>query len=229
MQEQFDKVQKILEEKFYKHKNKYEYLLKGLVYCGHCKARMQYKYRTRTKIRNKVLDNPQKCWYFKCRTIYRFPSICDKGHTIMESTLNEIVLNAVKQKLNTININIATNKITDEYRKNDITYKEMKLLKNNETKIDNEMKKLYRKREDGKISIEDFKLQYYELKSKLKETKKSFEQLQEKNKNKISEENLKKIVRNFKQGKEFTNEILKQLIKRIEVYEDKKVEIEFNF
>lgn len=35
----------------------------------------------------------------------------------MESTLNEIVLNAVKQKLNTINIDIATNKITDEYRK----------------------------------------------------------------------------------------------------------------
>ena len=33
----------------------------------------------------------------------------------------------------------------------------------------------------------------------------------------------------FKQGKEFTNEILKQLINRIEVYEDKRVEIEFNF
>ena len=219
----------MLEEKFYKPKNKYEYLLKGLVYCGHCKARMQYKYRTRTKIRNKALDNPQKCWYFKCRTIYKFPSICDKGHTIMESTLNEIVLNAVKQKLNTININIATNKITDEYRKNDITYKEMKLLKNNEMKIDNEMKKLYSKRVDGKISIEDFKLQYDELKSKLKETKKYLKQLQEKNKSKISEENLKKIILDFKQGKEFTNEILKQLIKRIEVYEDKKVEIEFNF
>ena len=91
------------------------------------------------------------------------------------------------------------------------------------------MKKLYSKRVDGKISIEDFKLQYDELKSKLKETKKSLEQLQEKNKSKISEENLKKIVMDFKQGKEFTNEILKQLINRIEVYEDKKVEIEFNF
>ena len=76
-QEQFDKVQKMLEEKFYKPKNKYEYLLKELVYCGHCKARMQYKYRIRTKIRNKVLTELQKCWYFKCRTIYKFPSICD--------------------------------------------------------------------------------------------------------------------------------------------------------
>ena len=147
----------------------------------------------------------------------------------MEGTLNEIVLNTVKQKLNTINIDIATNKIIDEYRKNDITYKEMKVLKSNETRIDNEMKKLYSKRVDEKISIEDFKSQYDELKSKLKETKKCLEQLQEKNKNKISEENIKKIIMNFKQGKEFTNEILKQLINRIEVYEDKKVEIEFNF
>ena len=105
----------------------------------------------------------------------------------------------------------------------------MKLLENRETKIDNELKKLYSKRVDRKISIEDFKLQYDELKSKLKETKKVLEELQEKNKSKISKENLKKIVRNFKQGKEFTNEILKQLINRIEVYEDKKVEIEFNF
>ena len=82
----------------------------------------------------------------------------------MESTLNEIVLNAVKQKLNTIN---------------------------------NGMKKLYSKRVEGKTSIEDFKLQYDELKSKLKETKKYLEQLQKKNKSKISEKNLKKIVIGF--------------------------------
>ena len=80
-----------------------------------------------------------------------------------------------------------------------------------------------------KISIENFKLQYDELRSKLKETEKISKELQEKNKSKLSKENLKKIIIDFKQGKEFTNEILKQLINRIEVYEDKKVEIEFNF
>lgn len=58
---------------------------------------MQYKYRTRTKIRNKKLENPQKCWYFKCRMIYRFPSICDKGHTIMEKQINEIVIETLKK------------------------------------------------------------------------------------------------------------------------------------
>lgn len=228
-QEKFDKVQHMLEEKFNEPKNKYEYLLKGLVYCGHCKSRMQYKYRTRTKIRNKIFEEPQKYWYYKCRMIYKFPDICNKGHAIMENTLNEIVLKTVKQRLNTINIHIATNKIIDEYKKNDNTYKEMKLLKNNETKIDNEMKKLYSKRVDEKISIEDFKLQYNELKSELKETEKVLKELQEKNTKKLSKENLEKIIIDFKQGKEFTNEILKQLINRIEVYENKKVKIKFNF
>ncbi|MFR6659518.1 MAG: recombinase family protein [Clostridia bacterium] len=85
-QEKFDNVQQMLEEKFNKPQNEYEYLLKGLVYCGHCKSRMQYKYRTRSKIRNKILEEPQKCWYYKCRMIYKFPDICNKGHTIMENT-----------------------------------------------------------------------------------------------------------------------------------------------
>lgn len=228
-QEQFDKVQKMLEHKFYKPKNKYEYLLKGLVHCGHCGARIQYKYRTRTKIRNKILDEPQKCWYFKCRTIYKFPSICDKGHTIMENTLNEIVLTTLRQKLNEINIDIVTNKITNEYRENDNTYRKMKLLQNSKIKMENEMKKLYSKRVDETISVENFKLQYTELKAKLKEVEKFFEEISKKNKSKLSKENLEKIITDFKQGTEFTNEILKQLIKTIKVYENKKIEIEFNF
>ena len=91
------------------------------------------------------------------------------------------------------------------------------------------MKKLYSKRVDETITIENFKIEYDRLKKKLNEIEKQLEELQEKNKNKISEDNLKKITMDFKQGKEFTNEILKQLINRIEVYEDKKVEIEFNF
>ena len=38
-QEDYDLVQKIMEEKFSKPKQKYEYLLRGLVYCGHCKIK----------------------------------------------------------------------------------------------------------------------------------------------------------------------------------------------
>lgn len=69
----------------------------------------------------------------------------------MEKNLNEIVINSVKQKLNMINIDIATNKITDEYKENDSNYKEIKLLQNSKIKMENEMRKLYSKRVDEKI------------------------------------------------------------------------------
>ena len=55
--EDYEKVQNILKEKFIEPKQEYHYLLKGLVYCGHCKSRLQYKYKTRTKIRDKYLEN----------------------------------------------------------------------------------------------------------------------------------------------------------------------------
>ncbi len=93
--EMFERAQELLEENFSKPKQKYEYLLRDLVFCGHCKSRMQYKYRARTKIRANILDNPKKCWYYKCRMIYRFPSICNKGHTISEEKLNSIVLESL--------------------------------------------------------------------------------------------------------------------------------------
>lgn len=227
--ENFKKVQDLLNNNYHKPMVKYKYLLKDLVYCGHCKSRMQYKYRLRTKVHNKVLEEPQKCWYFKCRMLYRFPSICDKGHTINEKDLNEIVLQTIRKRLEKIKIDNATNKIIDEYKKSDARYNLIITLQNSKIKIENNMKKLYSKRVDETITIENFKIEYDRLKKKLNEIEKQLEELQEKNKNKISEDNLKKIAMDFKQGKEFTNEILKQLINRIEVYEDKRVEIEFNF
>ena len=36
---------------------------------------------------------------------------------------------------------------------------------------------------------------------------------------------LKELIIDFKKGKEFTNEIIKELIERIEVYEDMKIDI----
>ena len=46
-QEKFEKVEEIRNKKFSKPKVKYEYLLRDLVYCGHCNAKMQYKIDSR--------------------------------------------------------------------------------------------------------------------------------------------------------------------------------------
>ena len=96
-------------------------------------------------------------------------------------------------------------------------------------KNENEMKSLYSKRVDGDITVDEFKLQYDLLKNKVQEIDKTLCDLKEQNKNNISEERLKDIIINFKAGRKFDNEIMKELISRIDVYENKKIEITFNF
>ncbi len=227
--ETFEEVQKMLEDKFYKPKKKYEYLLKDLVYCGHCKARMQYKSRKRTKAHNKKIKNPKESWYFKCRMIYNFPNICDKGHTITEETLNKIVIKSLNERLEDIKIDNAKNKIIDKYRKSDEKYKELLRNQNLKLKIENDIKKLYNKKIEQSIELEEFKEKYKILKQKEKEILAKIKLLEKKNKNRLSDENLLKIIKNFKTSENLDNKIMKMLIERIEVYEDKTVKIIFNF
>ena len=96
-------------------------------------------------------------------------------------------------------------------------------------KIENDIKNLYNKKLEKNIDINEFKEKYQILKQREKEILAELEILEEINKNRLSDENLVKILKDFKSAKDFDNEIMKKLIKRIEVYEDKTVKIIFNF
>ena len=195
----FYKVQEILENKYYKPKQEYKYLLKELVFCKECGSKMQYKSRARTKVHNKKLENPQKCWYYKCRMVYRFPSICDKGYTITENVLNNIVISALNKKLAVFDFEGKIENIIAEYKKNNENYKMQLKLQNQKLKLENDIRILYNKK------------------------------LEKENKDKISVERLVSILKEFKTAENFDNNIMKQLINRIEIGEDKTVSIIFNF
>ena len=96
-------------------------------------------------------------------------------------------------------------------------------------KIDNNMKILYNDRVEKRISTEKFKIHYNELKEKSKEYENKIEELKKECERNISIKRLSQIIDDFKSGKEFTNEIMKELIEKIKVYEDKKIEIIFKF
>ena len=226
--EDYELVQKMMEEKFSKPKQKYDYLLKGLVYCGHCKSRMQYKYRTRTKVRDKVLENSQKCWYYKCRMLYRFPSICNRGHTIQEKTLNNIVIDNLSKRLSMLKIDECTGKVINEYKTKDANYKLLEQYKKRKKKIESDITVLYNKKLEGIVLAEDFKEQYTILKNETKEIESKILELEQICDVYNIDEKLQGIIIDFKNGKELTNDIMKLLIKRIEVYEDMKINIEYN-
>ena len=226
--EDYNLVQEMLESKATKSKEKYEYLLKGLVYCGHCKSRLQYKYRARTKIRDKVLDEPQKTWYYKCRMLYRFPSICNRGHTIQEKVLNKIVIENLTKRLSKIRIDECTGKVIDDYKMNNANYKLLEQYKKRKRKLESDVTVLYNRKLEGIILADDFKEQYPKLKAEIKEVESKTLQLEQICNVDSIDEKLKKIIVDFKNGKELTNDIMKMLIKRIEVYEDMKIDIEYN-
>lgn len=225
--EDYNLVQNMLESKFSKPKETYNYLLKGLVHCGHCKSRMQYKYRTRTKIRDKVLDNPQKCWYYKCRMLYRFPSICNRGHTIMEKRLNEIVLESVKNRLSKFTIDEYTGKVIDQYKNNNANFKLLEQYKKKKDKLEINITTLYNKKLESMISAEEFKELYTGMKLEIKNIESKILDLEKICNSCEIDEKIKEIVINFKNGKEFDNETMKILINRIEVYEDMKIDITY--
>ena len=225
----FDKVQEIIKNKFFEPKQKYQYLLRDLVYCGHCGNKMQYKYRSRTTNHNKRLEKPEKWWYYKCRTVYRFPSICDKGHIINEKTLNEIVIHSLNKKLQEIKSEIGINMIKDEYKKSDSKYILLLKSKNQKQKIENDIRILYNKKLDEIISVEEFKEKYSILKEQEKDIENEQQQLEDECKNLISADKLLKIIEDFKTAENFDNNIMKMLINKIEVFEDRTVNIIFNF
>ncbi len=227
--ELFEKVQEILKENFHKPKRKYEYLLKDLVYCGYCGARMQYKSRRRTKNHNKIITDNEETWYYKCRMLYKFPSICDKGYTIKEKVLNNIVIHSLNKKLKEIPLEKESYKIKEAYKKENIKYNSLLKAKSSKRKIENDIKVLYDKKLNEDISLEQFKVQYKMLKDKEKDILNKIKQLEEENKNIISNENIFKIIEEFKTAENFDNEMMKKLISKIEVFEDRTVNIIFNF
>ena len=103
------------------------------------------------------------------------------------------------------------------------------MLFRSKLKIENDIKNLYNQKLEQNIDIDEFKEKYQVLKQKEKEILAEIKMLEEKNKNRLSDENLLKILQDFKSAENFDNEIMKKLIQRIEVYEDKTVKIIFNF
>lgn len=222
--EQYNRVQEIKDNKHKEKGTTYQFLLKDLLYCGHCKSKYQYKL-FKSKDRKKYLYDSAG---FKCSMVYKRPEKCKNKTFINEKHINEIVIAEVQKRLSFIEINQTTNKVIDYYKQNSEEYKNIKNLKNEIEKLERRKSILYNKKCDKTITIEEFKKQYEKIKSDINSIKSKIEKFEENHNSNINEERIKGIIEDYKNGKEFTNEFLKEIIKRIEVYSDLRVEVIFN-
>jgi len=224
LKEKYKRVQEIKKGKRGKNAIKYEFLLKDLLYCGHCKHKLQYKlYKSADKTRY-LYDSSG----FVCGIVYKKKYLCKNKTFVNEKHINSIIIEKVKERLSQIKVDKATNKIVDYFKENSEETKELNKYKNEVQKLDRKKMVLYRKKCEQYITENEFKEEYTKIKEEISNYQKKIEKLEKNNNNSINEKRIKEIINEFQKGKDINNEFLKEIINRIEVYSNNQINIIFN-
>lgn len=224
LKEKYKKVQEIKKGKRGKNTTKYEFLLKDLLYCGHCKHKLQYKlYKSADKTRY-LYDSSG----FVCGIVYKKKHLCKNKTFVNEKHINSIIIEKVKERLSQIKVDKSTNKIVDYFKENSEETKELNKYKNEVQKLDRKKMVLYRKKCEQYITENEFKEEYTKIKEEISNYQKKIEKLEKNNNNSINEKRIKEIINEFQKGKDINNEFLKEIINRIEVYSNNQINIIFN-
>ncbi|MCI8396577.1 MAG: recombinase family protein [Clostridia bacterium] len=217
----FEAVQKMsIVQKYERCEKKNYTLLDGLLYCYECDHKIGIKKETRTDKFFTICNN------------YRRNSklgICT-CHGFNYEYLEDKVLKHIKdlfQEIDSkkIELNITDKKSVHDYKKLlENIEKEIELIKNN---ID----KMYMDKLEGKITEEIYERVLNKYNEKIKERQGQYEEIK-KNKKELEKANSKDITKLVKELLKLENptpELMKIIINKIKIHQDKQVDIYLNF
>lgn len=227
----FYNVQMLLDKRKPTRTRKYDYLLKGLVYCHECGHHLGVGQRHLATVGDVL--------YFRCKTHLRNTKYSKCScHSMREDILNDLVLKQVKK--------ICRKYINNEKMKN--VYKKEKekfnLIQQNENRIDelnnklqtinNNLDKIYNDRLNDLLDEDDFERIYKLKKNERNNIQAEIEllkRLENSNKNnELSyEKELEILLKKFLDMKKPNKMLIFSLIDRIELTKDLKVIIKFKF
>lgn len=229
----FNQVQNVKKLKSGVGKKKYDYLLKGLVYCSECGAKMTVRKSYKKNKKKPYVDKP----YFCCKTNINYRKGTCSLHYFQEEKLNKIVLD----RLRTIILKHSKkDELEDKYNsrnKETSNIKELErklgIYENKIEVIEKAVSALYIDKAKDILTTDDF----YKIKTGLDTDKKRYQELVENikkmifnNKSKEHDDNYKKIlIDKFMNLENPDKELMSELIKRIEIDKNKNVKIYFNF
>ncbi len=203
---------------------KYDYLLKGLVVCADC---------GKTMLVRPCKGKPIYC----CKTYARYRNNVCSMHYFREDKLNKIVLKEVRNVLKSFHQEKSLSEKYDNQKKKQTLIPNYELdLKQNKSRlklIEKALSDLYIDRTSEIITIDEFQKLKNDLtkeKEKLILRISDLELMIGKGKIKLGSGNEKeKVISDFLKMKNPDKFVLNQLIKRIEIDEQKNVKIYFNF
>ncbi len=209
----------VIVQKYNRNEKKHKFLLDSLLFCYECKHRIG--------VRGK-----QNGYMFMICNNYRRNSklgLCTSHGFSYEQLENQVL-----QYIRNIFEKIDSEKIEINIKANRTKYDYDKLLKKIETEIrliNDNIDKMYVDKLNKKISEEMYERLFNKLINEVKKKEQEYTEIDNGRKeNKIDDsEEIKRIIKEFLKLEKPTPEIMKIIINRIEVHQDKQVDIYFNF
>ena len=220
------------------NKKKYNYLLKGMVYCGECGNEATFIHNIS---RNKSGNVSWEGNYAVCKKRNDYIRLCENkniGEHIILRELKKVIQNELDK------IDITSKEIKETYKKAkvkcDTKEKKNKLIiesKNKELKeIENRFSELYKKKLKSEISIDDFNKIYEEMKNKRKSINQEIEKIENEIINaqvkKLEDKEYKEIrkrAKEFLKMEDLDREKIEALVRKITFDKNKNITIELTF
>ncbi len=216
----FDTVQKMLiTQNYNQNEKKHNFLLDGLLICYECKHKIGVRQRKNGRL-DMICNN------------YRRNSklgLCT-SHGFNYEQLEKMVLDYIKKLF----LQIDSKKIGLNIRNSISKYDYEKMIKKIEAEIkliNDNIDKMYVDKLNGNISEEMYERLFNKLKVKIKQKEEEYIGLKNEQGNNLNDDikSVEKLVNDFLKLEKPTPEMMKVLINRIEVHQDKQVDITFNF
>ena len=213
-------VQKmVIAQNYNRNEKKYHFLLDGLLVCYECKHKIGVRARKNGRL-DMICNN------------YRRNSklgLCT-SHGFNYDQLEKMVLEYIKKLF----LKIDSKKIELNIKNSISKYDYGKILQKLETEIkliNDNIDKMYVDKLNEKISEEMYERLFVKLKDEIKQKEMEYIGLKNEQENNSDDdiENIKKLVSEFLKLEKPTPEIMKVLINRIQIHQDKQVDIIFNF
>ena len=236
--EKWDIVQKMLK----KHKNakvrETDVIFKGLLYCSHCNNRLTI----RTKVdHNKSGDVTRR--YILCGTAAKkYSNKSCYSRYINYDVFEEMAISKITDTLE-LYINSKAfkdeevlKKILDAQSNKGSILKKIEKLEKDLENVNKKIATLYNDKLNGLLEEQDFKLfseglvnERHRIEKILNESRNELDSFQEDANNNRIKADMQKIIKKILKNKEYTKEIINQLVNRIEVDKDNHAVIYFNF
>ena len=219
----FYEVQKRIPKNVGRKDKKEVHLLDGLLYCGDCGHRISITSRRKKDNRCYTI-----CNYYRS---YMKNHVCTT-HSNNYDELEKIIINSLTNLyLNNIDKNIIKYNILNNFNKNNELQnkKELKILSNNIKQLNNNLDTIYIDKLNKKITEEQYIRVKDILENELNIKTKKYNDLNNNVNTNINEKIVNKYIDNFLSMKKHSRELIINLIDKIEIFDDKTINIKVTF